>query len=237
MNNYTLLANDKHASVKVMRRHGSEFGDSVNQTMVLPSEFADLHREYPIFFRKGGNDELFPIVLMGLDRGQNLFLSDSRWNARYVPALHRRGPFQIAPPDGEGQDAKVQIDLNDARVTEDEGEPLFLQHGGLSPYLKYIIDVLQTVQTGAASVKPFFKALDALSLIEPITLRLKLSESETYTVPDLFGIDEKRFGELSGDDLKSMHDSGLLALCHWILSSRTNVNRLIELKLMQHQAS
>lgn len=81
-----------------------------------------------------------------------------------------------------------------------------------------------------------FTALNELSLIEPVTLQLKVTETETYTVPDLFGIDEKRFVELSGDELKAMHDSGLLALCYWILSSRTNVNRLIELKLMQDQA-
>lgn len=236
MSKYTLLANDQHASLKVKRQHGAEFGDGVNQAMVFPSEFADLHREYPIFFRRGADGELFSIVLMGIDRGQNLFLNGSSWNARYVPALHRKGPFQIALPDGEGQDAKVQIDLGDPRVTKAEGEPLFLQHGGLSPYLKYMIDVLQRIQSGAASVKPMFAALNALSLIEPVTLQLKVSETETYTVPDLFGIDEKRFGELSGDELKSMHDSGLLALCYWILSSRTNANRLIELKLTQDQA-
>lgn len=145
MSNYTLLANDQHASLKVKRQHGADFGDAVNQAMVLPSEFADLHREYPIFFRRGNDGELFSIVLMGLDRGQNLFLNGTSWNARYVPAMHRKGPFQIALPYGEGQDAKVQIDLDDPRVSEGDGEPLFLQHGGLSPYLKYMIDVLQRI--------------------------------------------------------------------------------------------
>ncbi|HAE94281.1 MAG TPA: peptide ABC transporter permease, partial [Hyphomonas atlantica] len=52
MANTALLNNIDHADLKIVTRRGAEFGDSVNQVAVYPTEFSELQRDYPIFFRK-----------------------------------------------------------------------------------------------------------------------------------------------------------------------------------------
>ncbi len=230
MANFVSLENLAHADLRVDRRYGADFGDAVNQTAIFPTEFSNLQREYPIFFRKDLNEEYYSIALLGLDSGRNLFLENSKWNARHIPAMHKRGPFRINAPTPGGHDPVVQVDLDDPRVGEQEGEPLFLPHGGMSPYLEFVRDALRTLHVGAETSRPMFEALASLDLLESVTLRLKISDTETYSVPDLFSIDEEKFANLSADNLKAMHKSGLLALCFWVLASRPNVNRLIEMK-------
>src|SRR5262245_31107251 len=96
MTNHVLLNNVDHHDLRVIVRHGPEFGDSVNQLLVFPTEFESLQREYPIFFRRDQDGSYQPVVLLGLDREENLFLDAGEWRASYVPALAQRGPFSIA---------------------------------------------------------------------------------------------------------------------------------------------
>ena len=91
MTKRVLLNNVDHAELRVVTRRGAEFGDGVNQALVFPTEFDALQREYPILFRRDANGEMQALALLGLDRDENLFLADGRWNARYVPAALERG--------------------------------------------------------------------------------------------------------------------------------------------------
>ena len=94
--NRVLLNNIDHHDLRVITRHGAEFGDAVNQVMVFPTEFEAVQREYPIVFRRDSEGALRPVALLGLTREENLFLDGAGgWRAGYVPALLRRGPFSI----------------------------------------------------------------------------------------------------------------------------------------------
>ena len=234
MADLALLDNVTHAKLKVDRRHGAAFGDNVNQVVVFPTEYAELQREYPIFFRQDENGAFLSIVILGFDKGENLFLEEDGWNARYVPAVQQCGPFKIAVnADDPDEDPKIQIDLEHPRVTAHEGEDLFLPQGGHTPYLNHIIDTLQRVHLGLSSSPKMFEALQSLSLIEPVTLELNVSDAVTYSVPDLFSINEEAFLELDAQTLSQMQTSGLMALCHWVLSSRGNVNYLLQRKILR----
>ncbi len=90
-----LLNNIDHPDLKVITRFDAAYGDSVNQAAVYPTEFSELQREYPIFFRKDEEGAFYCVILLGLDKGENLFLDGARWQARYVPAIHQRGPFML----------------------------------------------------------------------------------------------------------------------------------------------
>ena len=50
MTNAVLLDNVTHKDLRVKTGFTAEFGDSVNQVLVFPTEFAFIQREYPIFF-------------------------------------------------------------------------------------------------------------------------------------------------------------------------------------------
>jgi hypothetical protein len=236
MTNRVLLNNVDHAELRVITRHGPEFGDNINQALVFPTEFEDLQREYAIFFRKDANDEYQAVVLLGLDRDENLFLGADGWNARYVPAVQRRGPFSIVlqpPRPGETQPPgpMVHIDLDDPRVSRTEGEPLFLPAGGNAPYLQHVSRLLGTIYDGLEVYRPFYQALDSLGLIEPVEVEAKLADGVEYVLPGLFTISEARLATVAGEDLERLHQAGALRAAYAVLSSLANVPRLIDAKL------
>jgi hypothetical protein len=64
---------------------------------VLPTEFEEVQREYPILIRKDPSGDYQAVALLGLDRDENLFLDETGWNARYVPAVQQRGAVLDRP--------------------------------------------------------------------------------------------------------------------------------------------
>lgn len=231
MTNRVLLNNVDHADLRVITRRGPEFGDAVNQTLVFPTEFDALQREYPILFRKDANGEYQAVALLGLDRDENLYLEDDRWNARYIPASQERGPFSIAlTDDGRGGQPMIHIDLDHPRVSRTEGEPLFLPAGGNAPYLQHVARLLGALYDGLEVNRPFFAAFDELGLIEPVALEVKLNDREAYDLPDVYMISHERLSGLGGPDLERLNQSGLLRAAYAVLSSLGNMAWLVEAK-------
>lgn len=241
MTNRVLLNNVDHADLRVIVRHGPEFGDGVNQVLVFPTEFEELQREYPIFFRRDANGAFQAVALLGLDRDENLFLSEGSWDARYVPAVQRRGPFSIAAPTprpgAAAGEPMIHVDLDDARVSRTEGEPLFLPAGGQAPFLQQTSRVLGTLFEGLEVSRPFFAALEALDLIEPVEVEAQLADGRTYVLPDLFTVSEDRLQALGGEDLERLHRSGALRAAYAVRSSLANMPRLIDAKLRRQAAA
>ena len=235
MANSVLLNNIDHPDLKVIPRHGAAFGDSVNQAIVFPTEYTDVQREYPILFRKDADGKFQSVALLGFDKGENLFLTDRGWQARHVPVLHQRGPFMIGFQNQEhdGQvrrEPVIYIDLDDPRVSKTEGQPLFLSHGGNAPYLQHVGNVLRAISLGLEIEREMFDAFEAAGLIEPAELDIKLDQHTVYQVPDIFSISEDKLAALRGDALEQLHRAGFLRLAYLVLSSLSNVNRLIEIK-------
>ncbi len=77
MTNKVLLNNVDHQDLKVVVRHSAAYGDGINQALVFPTEYEALQREYPILFRRDEDGEFHSVVLLGLDRDEHLFLSNT----------------------------------------------------------------------------------------------------------------------------------------------------------------
>jgi hypothetical protein len=239
MANKVLLNNVDHADLRVIIRHGPEFGDGINQVLVFPTEFDDLQREYPIFFRQDANGDYQAVALLGLDKDENLFLGPAGWNARYVPAAVQRGPFSIvlqASRPGTASEPMVHIDLDHPRVSRTEGEPLFLPAGGHTPYLQHVSRLLGTIYDGLEVGRPFFETLDRLGLIEPVEVEATLTDGKAYVIPGLFTISAERLAAVAGEDLERLHQSGALRAAYAVLLSLANVSRLIDAKLRKQAA-
>ena len=231
-----LLNNIEHRDLRVITRYAAEYGDNVATAMIVPTEFGDIQREYPIFFRHDAESDSFTaIVLLGLQKDENLFLDEKGWNASYVPAVLARGPFFIGfqqqTVNGQPQNVPVvNLDIEHVRVSKTEGEPLFKADGTNTAYLERIANMLNAIGVGMDVSKPMFEAFKAAGLIEPVKLEIKLNSEEQYDLHGMFTINQQKLANLDAETLHSLHRSGYLQGAFLVASSLSNVQRLIELK-------
>lgn len=229
------LDNVEHHDLKYVSGHSPAFGDSVNQVAVFPTEFAEIQREYPIFFRRDDKGAFYAVTLLGLDKDENLFLSDRGWNARYVPAMIARGPFVIGfraqEINGETvREPVIHADLDHPRFSRTQGEPLFLPHGGHAPRLERITRTLRAIHTGAEVMPVMFAAFESAGLLAPVEVDIRIDDSTTYKIPGLFGISAEALGALDGATLQALNAQGFLGLAFQVLTSLGNVSKIIEMK-------
>jgi SapC len=232
--NTALLNNIDHADLTVAPGYSAAFGDVVNQTVVFPTEYTSVQREYVILIQKMENGTFQSVALLGLDRDENLFLEGNVWNARYVPAMHRRGPFMIGfqdvRVDGQAQrEPMIHVDLDHPRVGK-QGQPAFLPQGGNSPYLTHVMSALQIIHEGAAMMQRMFAAFDAHGLLENTVIEIGLSETEQYRLEDYYVINPARLAALDGEALYMLHQQRYLAAAFSIVASIDNAQHLITLK-------
>ena len=241
MPKHVMLNNVTHKNLRVITRHGAQFGDSVGTVMTFPTEFGDIQREYPIFFRKDAQTgEYMSVALLGFSKDENLFLDGDRWDAGYVPGIVARGPFLIGFQEREEggevrREPVIHVDLDDPRISETEGEPVFLELGGNSRYLERIVSILGGINEGIAASKAMFAAFSAHDLIEPIKVEIKLAE-EQFDVLGLHTISEQKLRNLDAEAVYKLHRSGFLQGAYLVLASLNNVRRLIERKHRRRQA-
>ena len=232
-----MLNNVAHKDLRVIVRYGAQFGDNIGTVLVFPTEYVDVQREYPIFFRKeAATGEYQSVALLGFEKNENLSLrDDGRWEGAYVPGVLARGPFLIGFQEREVggeliKDPMIHIDIEDPRVSRTEGHPVFLPQGGNSPYLEYISKILAGIREGIEVSKAMFAIYTELDLIEPVKLEIRPSEEENYSVVGLHTINQQKLRNLDGAQLERLNRSGFLEGAFLVLNSMSNVRRLIALK-------
>ncbi len=237
MAKHLLLNNITHKDLKIITRHSAAFGDNVGSTLTFPTEFADVHREYPILFQKNPDTGKFQsVVLLGLKSDENLFLDESGgWRANYIPAVIERGPFLIGFQDqsrdgGSERTPVIHVDMEHPRISETEGEAVFLDHGGLSPYLEKISKILNRIYDGMQISDAMFAAFAELDLIEPVNLEIELNDREVYRLRGNYTIHQEKLANLGGADLERLNRSGFLRCAFLAVESLGNIQRLVQLK-------
>ena len=228
MPNYKALDCVTHQNLKVRHQYGEEFGDNINQALVFPTEFESLHREYPIFFRHSATAGYYAICILGFDKSENLFLNDTHWNARSVPAMSMRGPFALQLINNMGEqhtmaDPIVMIDIDDARIGS--------EIGGYTPYFEQIMQAMQRIHVGSHSAGDFFAILSKFELIEPVEIAVDLGHMGTCNMANLFTISRERLAALGADELHELNGLGLLEHCFAVVSSAGNIANLVNMKM------
>lgn len=243
MTRHALLNNVDHHDLRVILRYGPEFGDALATVPTFPTEFADIQREYPIFFQKDpASGQFQSVALLGFKEGENLFLEDGRWNSKYIPGVIARGPFLIGFQERqEGgvmrKEPMIHVDLDHPRVSRTEGQAVFLPRGGNTPYLDHVANVLKGIHEGIETGRVMFAAFAELDLIEPVTVEIKVSETEKYGLQGLHTINQEKLRALGGEKLSSLHRSGFLQGAYLIIASLGNVRALMAAKQARNARS
>lgn len=236
MAKHVMLNNVAHKDLRVIRRFGAQFGDNVATVLTFPTEYAEIQREYPIFFRKDPTtNEYQSVALLGFEKNENLFLEGETWRANYIPGIVARGPFLIGfqEQEVEGDVRKepvIHVDLDHPRVSRTEGEPVFLPQGGNSPYLDYIANVLRGIRDGLEVSKTMFTVFQEFGLIEPVKVEIKLNEAQAYSLVGLETINQARLASLDGPALEKLNKSGFLQGAFLVATSLSNVQKLMAMK-------
>ena len=125
----TPITKEAHLNIKVKPIDNFDFVKDTHIATIMVHEFSRAASIYPIVFLEDKEqDEFKPVVLTGLEEGENLFVQDDKWNASYIPAIIRRYPFALAQTGEEGK-YTVCIDEESGFVNEDEGQALFTEDG------------------------------------------------------------------------------------------------------------
>lgn len=236
MANHQLLDNVTHKDLRVRMQFGPPFGDNVGTVIAFPTEFADLQREYPIFFRRDPNGEYFAVALLGFEKDENLFLEGDRWDAWYLPGMVARGPFLVGFQERQdGSEMRrepiIHVDMDNPRVSQTEGERVFLAQGGHSPYLQRVTRVLSGLNDGFVLTKPMFAAFQEHNLIAPVDVEVKITGAEPVNLRGFYSIDREKLVALEGEQLLKLHRSGFLQAAYLVLASQASLQALIDRKV------
>jgi hypothetical protein len=236
MANFQLLNNVEHKDLKIITERSAELGDNIWYAVTFPSEFKNLQRHYPVFFLKNpDNGEFQAVAMFGVADGENLFLDENGWNASYIPLNIMRQPFLIgfqekSQDDGAGREPVVTVDMDNPRVNFEQGEPVFLEHGGNSEYLEQVNSILNMLFVGMRSSKPFFDTLEKLNLLESFVLDAQLYDGSEHRLAGFYTINEDALADLDGEQLEMLSKRGYLEAIYMVIASMTNLPTLLERK-------
>ena len=234
MTNHVVLNNVDHGKLRIITTRSAGLGDDVMYTPTFHLEFRNLQAHYPIVFRKESATGRFqPVALFGFEDRENLFLGDDGWDATYLPLTIERQPFLIGfqphREDGETvQKPVVHVDLDSPRVSDTEGEPVFLEYGGISEYLKRVTTVLHTIHEGLESNRAFADMLLEFDLLESFVLDVELDDRSQHRLIGFYTINEDKLGGLGGEALAKLNENGYLQPVYMAIASLSNLRALIE---------
>lgn len=240
MGRHVVLNNVEHKDLKVITRYSAAFGDDVSNVLTFITEFSAVHKEYPIFFHSDPKThKLRPIAMLGFDDNENLFLDEhgapEGWSARYIPAVSARGPFLIGfqnqlKDGGDEHTPVIHLDIEDPRLSVQEGAAIFLPLGGNSEYLDTVSHRLQLIHQGLALNDAMIAALSELDLIVPVNLEVQFHNRHEYRIHGYHTVDKQKLAALASIPLARLHAAGFLEAAHYMISSLENISALIELK-------
>lgn len=225
MSNTARLDNVTHAALKLRRGHGARFGEAVNQAPVFASEFLEVQREYPILFVRGEDGALQAMAILGLERDENLYLDGEDWTASYVPAILARGPFLIGMA---GEEPVIHVDLDHPRIAGagEDGNPLFLPHGGNAPALEAAMAALRVLHIGQVAAPVMTALFDELGLVEPVSMQVHTSERSVVDFDGYLAVTPDKIAALDGAALERLNAAGLLDAAIHAASSLGLMNHL-----------
>ena len=212
-------------------RHGdwsletaTDFGffANLNAIPLMTVEFFNASSEYVIVF--GDTDEgVMPFTLVGLQRGENRYLSASGvWQARYIPAFVRRYPFVYAVFDKAMSFALCVDESYPYFNDEGRGEPLFVQGKKPSPFLGRMLLFLEQHQLEFERTRDFCSTLQEFDLLEPMPSDLMAPGGDAAGLRDLKVVNRDKAKSLASDKLSALAQSDEFGLLQLHLHSLRN---------------
>ncbi len=220
---------ERHATKKIKEVSGFGFASKFHIAYVTMQEFARAASIFPIVFLEDKDkDEFRPVVLLGLNAGENLFVGkDGKWQASYVPAIIRRYPFALTSAGNDGQYV-VCIDEESPLVSDTEGAPLFNEKGEPTQVIDNVKRYLAELQQMDAFTRDFCKFLQANNMFTPLNMRVR-EASRVKNISGCYVINEERLNNLSDEKFLEFRAKRYLPAVYSHLISLAQTERLVKL--------
>jgi len=236
MSNHQMLNNKQHKNLKVHTKRSNELGDDIMLTLTFPHEFYDIQAYYPIVFHKDEATEKFQsYALLGLEKQENLFLSNGGWDCGYLPYTIKAQPFLIGfqnqEVDGEIQKQRViHLDVDSPKLNKEEGENIFTEFGQNTQFIEHIGNILGEIDQGMEESQDFLKLLTEFNLLEKFVFDIELIDKSHNRLSGFYTINEEVLNNLTPHQLEQLSKKGFLKPLYMALASILNMGELIKRK-------
>ena len=221
---------ERHANFKVKPSADFEFASKFHIAYVTMHEFVRAAATYPIVFLEDKQaDDFRPVVLMGLDAGENLFIdADGQWEASYVPAMIRRYPFALTKVPDEDRYV-VCVDEASDLLSETDGNPMFDEQGNPTQVIENVRRYLAELQQMDQLTRDFTKFLGSHNLLTPLNMRVNAAD-QVKNITGCYVINEERLNNFSDQLFLEVRQSRYLPAIYAHLISLPQIERLVNLK-------
>lgn len=214
----------------------------LRSTALLPvsvGEFAAAGRDYPIAFIAVAQG-FAPVLVLGLEPGENLFATGERWAADvYPPAYLRRYPFCTASVSLGGETQQDRLICVDKTCLAADGEPMFAAGAAADPAVQRwqrIQQMLAEFDADNERTARLCALLAAHDLLEPFSVRAAPAAGAAQTIGGLLRVAEKRLETLPETALRELLRSGGMAAIHAHLNSLLQFGRLLDRHVARNPA-
>lgn len=229
MSNYVLLDQTKHQDLKIKSHTNYAFAQNQHHSSVVVHEFAAAASSFPIVYMKDTQTGQFRAVAMfSLVSGKNLFFSDTEWLGVYVPSAFLRHPFELGPDPAQEKTLTLYLDEQSDYITADEGEALY-QDKEPSQFLQSVQNKMAEYYQQESLSHQFTQKLLSLNLLKEIELLIDFADGKKSRVKGIYTIDEEALRALDDETILALNKQNFLLPIHAMLSSLTQINRLIKL--------
>ncbi len=206
------------------------YAKNTNSTYIANIEFLKASKEYPIVFTADKNNMVYPVVLLGFEKDQNLFVDKKgKWLANYIPAYVRRYPFILASSDASGGNYTICIDDKFPGFNFDKkGQKLFGRNGAHSEQLKQSIEFLREYNNHVQVTTKFCANLKELKILEPMKLSIKMTDGKGLSMAGFMGVNRSKLKSLPANKVTDLFKTDQLELIYLHLASLINVEMLME---------
>ena len=207
------LSSNIHGSFKTRTADAAPFLAETHAIPITTDEFAMAQRYFPIVFSVGENP--VPLALMGLNEGVNVFVdSDGRpLGEMYVPAYVRRYPYLLARLQPDAQELSLCFDPSSDLVGEYKDGDLLFDGDKPTDQLNTILKFCEDFEIAGQRTSAFVKELQDMDLLIDGEVSIQPAEAPQPFVYRGFRIvDEQKFRDLNGDQLRKISQNGILPL-------------------------
>ncbi len=190
---------------------------NIHAVPLTVEEFPAAQRDYPIVFSAGENP--VPLALMGLNEGVNVFFQEDGTpnGTPYIPAYARRYPFLLAKIDPNSETLSLCFDPTSGLIGEfEEGSALFTDDNQPSDHTKALLQFCEKFEEAGSKTQAFMQELKKADLLMDgeVAINRNDEQDKPFIYRGFQMINQEKFMQLRGDQLRKWSENGMLPLIH-----------------------